>query len=160
LTDDDALAARARHLSTTAKIPHPWEFEHDEAGLNYRMPALNAALGLAQMSGLPEILERKRRLAAAYQELFADVPGVGVLAEPPGTTGNYWLNALLLEPETAPLRDDLLRTCLDMGISCRPAWKLLSDLQPYVRSPGAELPVARDLQPRLVCLPSSPCLAP
>ena len=97
LTDDAALATRARHLTTTAKVPHRWEYRHDEVGYNYRMPNLNAALGCAQLEQLPVFLEAKRRLFERYPAAFADTAGVRLVAEPAGCRSNYWLQTLLLD---------------------------------------------------------------
>ena len=153
-SDDAALIARVRHTASTAKVPHPWESRHDEVGFNYRMPALNAALGLAQARRLDDLLERKRALAQRYAEAFSAMPGVRFLAEPPATRSNFWLNTLVLEH--ASMRDGLLAAAREAGFALRPAWELLCDLPMYAGCPRAALPRARDLQPRLVNLPSSP----
>ena len=97
LTNDEELGRRAKHITTTAKLPHKWAFVHDEVGFNYRLPNLNAAFGCAQLEQLDGFLTSKRRLAAAYQRAFAGVPGVQFAREPEGTTSNYWLNAILLD---------------------------------------------------------------
>ena len=103
LTNDEELGRRAKHITTTAKLPHKWAFVHDEVGFNYRLPNLNAALGCAQLEQLDGFLASKRRLAAAYQRAFAGVPGVQFSREPEGTTSNYWLNAILLDEAHADL---------------------------------------------------------
>lgn len=159
-TDDAALAQRAKHLTTTAKLPHPWAFVHDAVGFNYRMPNLNAALGCAQLEQLPEFLAKKRRLAERYRSALADVPGVSFVAEPPFARSNYWLNALLLDEEHADARDELLLHCEEAGLVCRPAWTLMHRLAMYRGCPRMELPVAESVERRLVNLPSGAGLVP
>ncbi|MFO1269929.1 MAG: LegC family aminotransferase [Rubrivivax sp.] len=159
LTNDAALGQRAKHLTTTARVPHRWNFLHDEVGYNYRLPNLNAALGCAQLEQLPSFVERKRRLAARYAEAFAGVPGVQVLREPPHTRGNYWLNALVLDVANAPRRDDLLAALNDAGYMSRPLWTLMHRLPMYAASPRMPLPVAESLEARVVNVPSSARLA-
>ncbi|UJP11495.1 LegC family aminotransferase [Microbacterium sp. KUDC0406] len=158
LTDDEDLARRARHLTTTAKLPHRWEFEHDEVAYNFRMPNLNAALGVAQLERLPRFLMEKRRLAARYQEAFADMPDVEFLTEPSGTESNYWLCAVRLAGGR-PRRDALLASANDAGLQCRPFWNLLHAQTPYRHLPHADVPVAEALHASVVCIPSSPALA-
>lgn len=152
LTDDADLAARAKHLTTTAKQPHPYEFIHDELGYNYRMPNLNAALGVAQMARLPEMLAAKREVATRYQAFFADRPET-FITERPGTTANYWLNAVLLSDR--PARDALLEATNAEGIMTRPGWQLMTDLPMYAHCHHDGLATSRWLQDRLVNLPSS-----
>ncbi|MEX1017272.1 MAG: LegC family aminotransferase [Phycisphaeraceae bacterium] len=159
LTDDEALAKQAKHLTTTAKQPHRWEYNHDQVGYNYRLPNLNAALGCAQFELLPSYVEAKRRLAARYIDAFADVPGVTFLAEPPETRSNYWLNTLVLAPEHASARDDLLSALHEAGMLVRPAWTPMHQLPMYRHCPHAELSVTESLAGRALNLPSSPHLA-
>jgi perosamine synthetase len=155
LTADAQLARRARHLSTTAKQPHPWAFHHDQVGFNYRLPNLNAALACAQLERLPLHLERKRALAERYRRVLEGLPGVHVMREPADASSNYWLNLLLLDPAS---RDPLLRLCHDAGILARPFWEPLHRLPMYRDCPRMALPVAQELYARGVCLPSSPDL--
>jgi len=159
LSNDAALGRRAKHLTTTARVPHRWNFLHDEVGYNYRLPNLNAALGCAQLEQLASFVERKRRLAARYAEAFAGVPGVHVLREPPQTRGNYWLNALVLDEANAARRDDLLAALNDAGYMSRPLWTLMHQLPMYAACPRMPLPVAESLEARVVNLPSSARLA-
>ncbi len=156
LTGDGDLAGRLRHLATTAKLPHPWEYRHDEVGYNYRMPNLNAALGCAQLEALPDLVRRKRCLAKRYAERLAGLPGIAFVAEPPGTTSNYWLNTILLaDPAQRP---PLLSLAHAQGIGLRPAWTPLHRLPMYASAPRAELVRTEDLADRIVNLPSSPGL--
>ena len=156
LTRDPSLARHAKHLTTTAKLPHPWAFEHDEAAFNYRLPNLNAALGVAQLEQLPQLVDAKRRLARAYQQAFDGMSDVDCVAEPIGCRSNYWLNLLLL-PDAAA-RDALLARAHDAGLLLRPFWTPLHQLPMYAAAPRAMLPVAEALFARGVCLPSSAAL--
>jgi perosamine synthetase len=158
LTDDDALAARARHLTTTAKVPHTWEYVHDVVGYNYRMPNLNAALGCAQLEKLPELLDRKRRLAHAYAQAISGVPGVSVFVEPPDCRSNYWLNALVLDRADLPLRDQLLAALNAADLQSRPIWRPMHQLAMYRDCPRMDLSTTEDLAARIVNIPSSPGL--
>ena len=158
LTNDGALAAEARHLTTTAKLPHKWEYRHDRVGFNYRLPNINAALGVAQLEQLPGFLDRKRRLAKAYEAAFADTQGVRFFTEPDFATSNYWLNALLLESDTTEMRDDVLAITNDNGFMTRPAWTPMHELPMYADCPRMELTVAESLARRLINIPSSPGL--
>ena len=158
VTNDAELSARLKHLSTTAKIPHRFEFDHDEVGYNYRMPNINAALGVAQLEQLPDLVERQRSLHRKYEEALGDLTLGSLRSESPGTTSNYWLQAFLLNPQLASQRDNILNACLDAGIPVRPLWKPLNTLAPYRQSPSAPTPVVTDLYSRVICLPSSASL--
>ncbi|MBI1202255.1 MAG: LegC family aminotransferase [Rhodopseudomonas sp.] len=161
LTSDETLARRAKHLSTTAKLPHPWLYSHDEVGFNYRMPNLNAALGCAQLERLDGFVEEKRRLAAAYEAAFAKVGHVQFLREPEGSRSNYWLTAIRLDDALADtsLRDDVLTLLNKANYMARPAWTLMHRLAPYATAPRmADLSVAEVVERTLVNLPSSPRL--
>ncbi|WP_354100957.1 LegC family aminotransferase [Bradyrhizobium sp. RT5a] len=155
LTNDEELGRRAKHLTTTAKLPHKWAFIHDEIGFNYRLPNLNAALGCAQLEQLDGFLASKRKLAAAYQRAFADIPGVCFSREPKDTTSNYWLNAILLDETHADRRDDLLAALNDAGFGARPAWTLMHKLPMFAQSPRGDLSTAESIERRLINLPSS-----
>jgi len=155
LTDDPELAKRAKHLTTTAKTPHRWDYVHDEVGYNYRMPNLNAALGCAQLEQLPDFLASKRRLFESYQEAFRDIAGISLFTEPEGSQSNYWLQTLLLDKSVAIQRDNLLETTNAIGIMTRPVWTLLHKLSPFQECPHGPLPVAESLGRRIINLPSS-----
>lgn len=161
LTNDAAIGLRARHLTTTAKLPHRYEFVHDELGYNYRLPNLNAALGLAQLARLDDFIARKRAVAAAYIAALDGLPGARVLREPPNSVSNYWLNALVLDRAEAGLRDTILDATNDLGIMTRPLWRPMHLLPMYAQHPRmADLGRAEDLYGRVINLPSSPRLAP
>jgi len=159
LTNDTALARRAKHVTTTAKRPHSWAFEHDEVGYNYRMPNINAALGCAQLEQLPGFLQSKRRLYARYLAAFAATPEISLVAEPAGCESNYWLQAILLSEAVAGQRDEVLKATNDAGLMTRPVWTLLHRLTPYLDAPRAPLPIAESLERRLINIPSSAGLA-
>lgn len=152
LTDDDDLALRAKHLTTTAKLPHAWKFTHDQIGFNYRMPNLNAALGLAQLEQLPLFVERKRLLAQRYLDWGAGA-GVEIVSEPSGACSNYWLNALLLDD--VQQRDAFLAYSNAEGVMTRPLWDLMVDLPMYPGCQRDSLVQSRRLAARLVNVPSS-----
>lgn len=158
LTDDDQIAERLRHLTTTAKKPHRWAFMHDEVGYNYRMPNINAALGIAQLEKLDSFIERKRLLAGNYRAACQKLTGLSFMAEPPGTQSNYWLNAICLR-DPGP-RDALLEALHAAGLMARPLWDLMHRLPMYADAPRSRsLAVSEHLQARVICLPSSPRLA-
>jgi len=159
LTGDDRLARRAKHLTTTARVPHRWEFGHDELGYNYRLPNLNAALGCAQLEQLPALLEAKRRLHRLYAEVFAPLQGVRLLSEPPGCRSNYWLQTLMLDQPSQERRDALLTATNDTGLMTRPVWTLNHRLPMFMSCPRMPLPVAESLAQRIVNIPSSAQLA-
>ncbi len=152
LFKNEQLAQRAKHLSTTAKVPHKWEFFHDEVGFNYRLPNLNAALGCAQMKRLPLFIDTKRKIALQYQELFSSYPDVKFFTERKGTTANYWLNAVLVPDRKS--RDLWLEKLNAAGVMSRPVWDLMPELPMYRHCPQDELKVARMLADRLINIPS------
>jgi perosamine synthetase len=158
LTNDETLAKRAKHLTTTAKISHKWEFDHDEIGYNYRMPNINAALGCAQIEKLPEKVIAKRELFKRYKEEFKLISGASIFEESSNCQSNYWLQTLLLEDDNLDLRDSVLDASNKEGMMTRPAWKLMSNLAPYGNSPAMSLEGANLLYRRVINLPSSPVL--
>jgi perosamine synthetase len=155
VTDDEVIARHARHLVTTAKIPHAWEFNHDEVGFNYRMPNLNAALGCAQLEQLPSKLRSKRELFNNYKRAFIGVEGINLFEEPVNSESNYWLQTLLLDEADLGIRDLILESTNAVGLMTRPAWKLISGLDPFENYPSMDLNCARSLEKRIVNTPSS-----
>ena len=147
------LGSRTKHITTTAKVPHPYEFFHDEAGFNYRMPNINAALGCAQMEALGHYLEQKRELALRYSGFFADSEYKFVI-EPEYAKSNYWLNAVICPSSKA--RDELLKQVNDAGIMTRPIWQLLNRLPMFKDAPCDNLHYSKYIEGHLVNLPSSP----
>lgn len=158
LTNDPHLARKAKHITTTAKVPHRWEFVHDEAGFNYRMPNLNAALGCAQLENLPGFVSNKRQLADRYGKAFAGIDQLELVREPSGCESNYWLQTIRLRGDGFGHRDSLLSALNDAGVMSRPVWRLMHRLDPYCDCPRAPLPVAEKLEETLVNIPSSPSL--
>lgn len=155
ITNDSVLAKHAKHLTTTAKISHRWNYEHDEVGYNYRLPNINAALGCAQLEQLSGFLEKKRELFKRYELAFANVPRVQVIAESTGCSSNYWLQTLMLDESIADRKDDILTATNDAGLQARPVWMPLHKLVSYQGCPKMELPVAESLEQRLINLPSN-----
>jgi aminotransferase in exopolysaccharide biosynthesis len=155
LTNDAELARHAKHLTSTAKLPHAWEFSHDVVGYNYRLPNLNAALGCAQLEQLPTKLAAKRILYTRYQNAFAQVRGIKLISEPSECHSNYWLQTLLLDSENAHLRDSILRATNDAGFMTRPAWILMHELAPFKVCPRMDLTTAQSLAKRIINIPSS-----
>ena len=160
LTNDGDLARHAKHLTTTAKLPHAWDFRHDEIGYNYRLPNLNAALGCAQLEQLSGMLAGKRELFERYQAAFAPVVGATLIVEPEQCQSNYWLQTLALDPQHADQRDPILKATNDAGFMTRPAWIPMHELAPYMDCPRMDLAAAQTLSRRLINIPSSPSLVP
>lgn len=149
---DVVLGERAKHLTTTAKKPHPYEYIHDEVGYNYRLPNLNAALGCAQLEQLESFIEAKRALAAAYQDELS-VTNLAFVSEPEDCRSNYWLNAVICEDKAH--RDALLETTNQQGVMTRPIWALMNHLSMYQNCRRGDLSNAEWLEARVVNLPSS-----
>ncbi|MBN9527346.1 MAG: LegC family aminotransferase [Alphaproteobacteria bacterium] len=158
VTDDEALAARVNHLATTARLPHAWDFDHDEVGYNYRMPSLNAALCMAQLETLAPKIAMKRALHARYRELFAGLNEAVLMTDAEGVESNYWLNALRFPDNAA--REAFLAEANARGIQARACWQALPSLSIYRDAPRAAAGVGRavDLAGRVANLPSSPQL--
>ena len=158
LTNDAALARHAKHLTTTAKLPHAWEYRHDEIGYNYRLPNLNAALGCAQLEQLPAMLAGKRELFKRYQAAFAPVLGVKLVSEPEQCQSNYWLQTLLLDADRADQHELVLEATNAAAYMTRPVWVLMHELAPFKDCPRMDLANAQSLSQRLINIPSSSSL--
>lgn len=152
LIQDEKMAKRAKHLTTTAKIPHRWEFVHDEIGYNYRLPNLNAALLCAQLENLSSFIDNKRVTAEKYKEFFSNTPYI-FLTEPKDCKSNYWLNAILLE--TKELQQKFLQKTNDSGVMTRPVWQLMPELPAFKHSGKTNLINARKFADTVVNIPSS-----
>lgn len=153
LTHNHSLAARAKHLTTTARIKHNWKFVHDEIGFNYRMPNLNAALALAQLEQLDLFVESKRQTAHYYKSLFEAIEDVQFFSEPLTSTSNYWLNAILFDAPSDQLR--FLEFANERGVTCRPCWELLHTNSAFTKCQVFENANAQAIHARLVNIPSS-----
>lgn len=152
ITDNADLAKRAKHITTTAKVPHPYEFVHDEIGYNYRMPNLNAALGCAQMERLDEFLAVKSKLADQWNKFF-DGQNINFCNAVNGSKANYWLNAIVLDSKMD--RDKFLKFTNDNGVMTRPVWQLMSQLKMFKDCQTDGLKNSLWLQDRVVNIPSS-----
>jgi len=152
VTNDEALAKRAKYLTTQAKVPHRWEFVHDEIGYNYRMPNLNAALMCAQMEQLNSFLENKRELAGLYNDFFKNSE-IEFIHEPSHSKSNYWLCSILLRNQIT--RDEFLKYTNDNGVMTRPVWTLTNKLVMFKDALHGDLMNSQNLESRLVNIPSS-----
>jgi len=155
LTNSRALARHAKHLTTTAKIPHAWQFRHDEVGYNYRMPNINAALGCAQLEQLSTKLASKRELLRRYQAAFIDIEGVSLFLEPKGCQSNYWLQTLVLDKKHSKNLNSILETTNKIGLMTRPVWDPINSLTPYRNSPRMDLSSANLFSKVVINIPSS-----
>mgnify|MGYP000374302609 CR=1 FL=1 len=153
VTNDLELGAKAKHLTTTAKVPHPYEYVHDEIGYNYRMPNLNAALACAQMEMLEKYIENKRDLAQSYIHFFNNNYDTIFKQEPLNTRSNYWLNTVLFANSIQ--RDEFLNYASCNNINARPAWKLMTNLNMYKNCSKMEIANSLNIEERAVNLPSS-----
>lgn len=149
---DEELAKKAKHLTTQAKVPHPWEFVHNEIGYNYRMPNVNAAIGLAQLENLTLIIEKKRLIAKSYLDFFKKIK-IDFLKEPEYCVSNYWLNTIFFNSETQ--RNQFLKKSNEEGVMTRPAWKLMNKLPMFCKNQCGDLTNATWLEDRIVNIPSS-----
>lgn len=155
LTNDDKLADYAKHITTTAKIPHRWEYRHDEIGFNYRMANINAALGCAQLEKMDSFLGSKRALTQRYQQLFEQIDGVNLFIEPAFGTSNYWLQTIIIDLEKHN-HDAVLDVLNDEGAMARPIWMPMHKLAPYMECPKSNLSVTNKLNKRVINIPSTP----
>jgi aminotransferase in exopolysaccharide biosynthesis len=153
ITDDPKLARLAKHISTTAKVPHAWEFVHDMVGYNYRMPNLNAALACAQLEQLEQFLKIKRELADYYDAFFESQEGVRFVREIADTKANYWLNTIVFDSKTQ--KEEFLEYSNSNKVMTRPIWRLMNKLPMYHDCQRTNLDVAEFLEQRVVNIPSS-----
>lgn len=152
ITNDYRLAQRIKHITTTAKLPHVWEFYHDEVGYNFRLPNVNAAIGLAQMEKIKSYIINKRELAKQYEKYFTKI-GIRYFSEQQECRSNYWLNTILLGSRDE--RNKFLKYTNENGVMTRPAWTLMKKLPMYKKCLSTKLNNAQWLEDRLVNLPSS-----
>ncbi len=152
ITNDETHALKAKHLTTTAKIPHPWEFVHDDVGYNYRMPNINAAVGCAQMEYFARVLENKRTTAKLYDQFFKSID-IPFITEPANAKSNYWLSAICMKDSEE--RDALLIYCNANGVMTRPVWRMINKLEMYKGFQVSSLDVAEWFEERIINLPSS-----
>jgi perosamine synthetase len=155
LTNDDALAARAKHLTTTARVPHRWSFVHNEVGYNYRLPNINAALGCAQLEQVPSFVVAKRALAKRYSQALDGYRGARLFQELAFAQSNYWLNIVMLDEAYRSQRDAVLEALNSAGLGARPVWTLMHRLPIYAAAPRMDLSTAENLEQRIINIPSS-----
>jgi perosamine synthetase len=155
VTDVEELALQAKHLTTTAKVPHKWDYVHDQIGYNYRMPNLNAAFGCAQLKQLPKLLQSKRVLFERYCEQFSGLDGIRLLNEPTGCSSNYWLQTIVLDKPDEELRNIILTGLNEAGVMSRPAWTGLHKLEHFEECPIMDMTVVNSLEKRIINIPSS-----
>jgi perosamine synthetase len=158
LTNDKTLANMAKHITTTAKVPHHWEYIHDQTAYNYRLPNINAALGCAQLEQIDEFVKKKRALAISYQKEISKIEGVTFFVEPKFARSNYWLNTILLNEPNTSIRNDLLETLNNKGIMTRPAWTPMHKLTMFKECPKMDLSFVENLEKRIINIPSSASL--
>ena len=152
ITDDEDLAKKAKHLTTTAKVPHKWEYAHDMVGYNYRMPNLNAALLVAQLENLDNFIDKKRKLADMYGEFFKGID-CRFVKEPAESSSNYWLNAIIFNNKRQ--RDIFLNESNTQGVMTRPIWTLMNELPMFKDAQCGDLTNSEWLEDRVVNIPSS-----
>jgi perosamine synthetase len=159
LTNSDQLASRARYLSTTAKKPHNWRFSHDEIGWNFRLPAINAALGLGQMRAISKILFLKQRLYERYRESFQGSPYFEFLDNPRNQNPNNWLIAVKIKTSMSHMLEEVINKAHSEGLLIRPFWDTLSTQLPYIHNLSTDMTNSNEARSTVICLPSSPILA-
>jgi perosamine synthetase len=152
ITNDESIYRKGKHLTTTAKVPHPWEYFHDEVGYNYRLPNINAALACAQLEQLDSFIKNKRELASTYAAFFTEV-GLDFFIEKKNCFSNYWLNTLFLSGKEE--RDDYLKYLNEKKIFARPAWCLMNVLPMYLNCHADNLANSMWLADRILNIPSS-----
>lgn len=153
VTDDEYLAKKAKHLTTTAKVPHKWNFYHDTVGYNYRMPNLNAALLVAQLENLDNFVDSKRKLANMYEEFFFNIPNCDFVKEPDGCKSNYWLNSVIFNNKQQ--RDEFLNKTDANNVMTRPIWTLMNKLPMFEHAQCGDLTNSEWLEGLVVNIPSS-----
>ncbi|MFS1863867.1 aminotransferase DegT [Vibrio tasmaniensis ZS-17] len=153
LCKTEGLGARTKHVTTTAKVPHPYEFFHDEPGFNYRMPNLNAALGCAQMEVIEQYLKQKRQLAKCYGDLFIGTD-FQFVTEPDYAQSNYWLNAIICPDKKS--REEILAGTNSAGVMTRPIWQLMHRLPMFEKAMRGDLTYSEFIEAHLINLPSTP----
>ena len=155
LTNNKRLAIRAKHLSTTAKKSHKYKYIHDEVGYNFRLPNINAALGIAQINRISGILKTKRNLYLRYKKSFSKIPFVKIKDQPENSKSNFWLNTIYLDKKVFSQRNKIIEYLIRSGICARPAWELLPDLKPFRNNPKMDLKNSKEIIRSIINIPSS-----
>ena len=155
VTNNLKFANRLKHITTTAKISHKWEYKHDEIGYNYRMPNLNAALGCAQINKLTSFISSKRKLFENYKKIFSGINEIELFKEPKNCKSNYWLQTMILKDKNYIFKNDILEILNQNKFMARPAWTLLHKLKPYINSQKSSMLISENLERRIINIPSS-----
>ena len=158
LTNNSKIYKKALHLSLGGKKKHKWEYIHDEAGFNYRMPAINASIGIAQLKKLNKLIKYKRNLYRKYSRNFKNISGFELLKEPKNSFSNYWLQTILLSKKLSKLKNQILSNTNLKNIMTRPIWRPMHLMKCYKHFPKMKLQVSEDIYSRVINLPSSPSL--
>ncbi len=155
LINNKKIYKKIKHLATTAKLKHSWEYDHDQIGFNFRMPSINAALGFAQLRQIKKFIKSKRNLFLRYQKSFEKVEGVKIFKDNKFEKSNYWLQTLILNTRFKKYKNKILKENFKKKIYLRPAWKLISNLKPYQRKQKMSLSGAKEIYDKVINLPSS-----
>ena len=159
ITNDENVAKQVRHLSQTAKVQHEFEYKHDKLGYNYRMPALNAALGNSQLKKIKSIIERKVKLRNTYLTNFKKIKDVEFCSGPSNSESNYWLNAIQINQKFCKSKDYIISSLNKKGYACRPIWNLMTELPHFQKFPSMNLNQSKFLFSTIINIPSSPFLS-
>ena len=149
------LARKIKHITSTAKLNHKWEYVHDQVGYNFRMPNINAALGIAQLKKINMFLKAKRRLFKKYYEELREIEGIKIFKEQENCMSNYWLQTIILDKDKTSYKNLILKKLYKNKIYCRPVWKLISELKPYKKCPKMNLSGSKEIYKRSFNIPSS-----
>ena len=149
------LARKIKHITSTAKLNHKWEYVHDQVGYNFRMPNINAALGIAQLKKINMFLKAKRRLFKKYYEELRKIEGIKIFKEQENCMSNYWLQTIILDKDKTSYKNLILKKLYKNKIYCRPVWKLISELKPYKKCPKMNLSGSKEIYKRSFNIPSS-----
>jgi len=155
ITNNKSIALKAKHITTTAKLPHKWEYIFKETGYNFRMPNINAALGLAQLKKLKKILSKKRKIFRVYEDYFSEIKGIRLMREPKNCKSNYWLQTLILDKNYSKYKNLILKETNINNIGTRPCWKPLHKLSHLKKFPKMNMSIAEEIYKRVINIPSS-----
>lgn len=155
LTNNKKLDNKIKHIVTTARVKHKWEFIHNKIGYNYRLPSINAALGIAQIKKIEHFVNLKRKLFLSYKKIFKKIDGVQLYIEKKNSRSNYWLQNLIIKKKYRYLKNKLIKAAYKKKIYMRPIWRVISDLKPYKKKQKMDLTGAKNIYNATISLPSS-----
>lgn len=155
ITNNVSIYKKIKHLCTTAKINHPWKYLHNEIGYNFRLPALNAALGYSQLLKINKLRQKKFKLYKIYKKLFAKTKEIEILGSPKNCQSNFWLQTIVLSKKAANLKTKIIKDCHSSGLKVRPLWDLISSFKMYKKCPKMNLKNSKLAYSRIINLPSS-----